>query len=192
MCYMGITGTSREENEEGTKMSWRDNCHPDTKRGRKITRYHGSRELKEPIDKFKRKGKSYVSFGPLLADFEVKRHGIFFTNKESFAKQFGIVHKYEIRVKNTIILTDYIKDKFADSIGAWSKDREMWIRVKYGRKNWGMFDGELGERFIKWLIEKGYDSVEFEEYADIEGKREMSAITTVVFDPCRINPKGSI
>ena len=40
----------------------------------------------------------------------------------------------------------------------------MWLLVKWSQHDWGLFEGEIGRRFVNFLKNKGYDGAIFEEH----------------------------
>lgn len=112
------------------------------------------------------------------------RHGIFLSDSEEFASQYGKVNKYEINLEDPAEMTDDLKYEFIDTIDPY-KDREIWLLAKHTRNDWGFFEGELGSRFVEFLKRSGYDGVIFPETLEYSGG-EYEGNTIVVFDSSQL------
>ena len=143
-----------------------------------ISLYHGSNS-KFDLPTLGNKGTN--SYG-ILGDESVDRHGIFFSDSKEFANQFGKhVNKFKVNINNPLELTRDVRLDFLETIDAFD-ERELWLAVKYIRHEWQLFDGTVGERFVKWVLSQGYDSVIFEETVESPDGTEFSGSTYVIFD----------
>lgn len=145
--------------------------------------YHGS---KQPIKgQFRASSKSVntTTFG----DVDTERTGVFFSDNPEFSAEYGDVAAYDVSIESTAEVTrDLILD-FAETIDPFGPERDLHLLVK-NTKSWGMFEGEVGRRFVAYLQEQGYDSATFQEDLETEDGRNVESNTTVVFDPERISP----
>lgn len=93
-----------------------------------------------------------------LGNIDVDRYGIFLSDNPEFAKEYGNnVKKFHINLKNPAIITSDLKQQFINTLDPFGEDREIWIWAKNASYDWQYFDNKLGERFVKWLQEEGYD-----------------------------------
>ena len=110
------------------------------------------------------------------------RYGIFLTNNQNFAKEFGSkIIKVKANLQNTAILNKELKSNFVNSIDPYS-ERELWLLAKYSQHSWGLFENAVGEKFVQWLKNEGYDSATFDETIPIN-ESEVEGTTIVVFNP---------
>jgi hypothetical protein len=142
-------------------------------------KYHGSRSS-APFDVFNTKSNSINS--TTLGDVETVRHGAFVSDKPAFAEQFGEVSKWDVKPKKTAVINDDLKARFLDTLSPFD-ERDLWLQAKYSREPWGMFEGDLGERFSQWLKYQGFDSAKFKEYTSNKVGKEIGGTTTVILDP---------
>lgn len=151
---------------------------------KEVEMYHGSSE-EEP--RF-RMGHTGIN-STVLGAYEVTRWGVFFTDNPEFAKLYGDVKPYEIKVTSTIdldgksgIISDFIETL---------DDRNLWHDAMHKRHVWQFFEGEIGERFASYLKGLGYDSAKFTEYNDDDDGNEIESQTLVVLDLHKIRKVGN-
>jgi len=153
--------------------------------------YHGSQQ-DEPIFTHTHVGHNSTVFG----SYDVTRYGTFFSNNPQFSALYGKVGKYQVELgqvlEEEMILEQLFR--YGMTLDAHGPEREHWLNVsgitRHGRP-WQAFDEEIGQRFVPYLIEQGYDSAQFTEDHEhvIEPKGIpvwIESLTTVVFDPSRI------
>lgn len=147
-----------------------------------ISLYHGSNS-KFDLPTLGNKGTN--SYG-ILGDESVDRHGIFFSDSKEFANQFGKhVNKFKVNINDPLELTRDVRLDFLETIDAFD-ERDLWLSVKYIQPEWQLFDGTVGERFVKWVLSQGYDSAVFEETVETSTGEELSGNTYVVFDDAQV------
>jgi len=130
-----------------------------------------------------------------LGAYKSTRYGTFFSDNPEFSALYGEVRKYEIDDYNivaAVVLND-LASHAANELDYHDPDqRELALAIGYiaGSTNgdeWKLFDDDIGEYFVPWLIEQGYDGAQFVEYH--EGPHgELRSLTTVVFDNRLIRP----
>jgi hypothetical protein len=147
-----------------------------------IKGYHGSRSEEYPVFYLGHTGYNSHTFG----EYQSTRYGAFFTDNPEVAKQYGDVRAYEFDPQNVLNL-----DKVGDTI-VWhfvQKMKDIDYGVYQDARNamyadhpyWHFFEDEIGQYFVKYLREQGYDAATFrEEIGD-----EMSN-TIVVLDMSKI------
>lgn len=156
-----------------------------------IIAYHGR---KNPNGKFTKThaGSNTNTFG----SFKSTRYGTFFSDNPKFSELYGHVRKYEIDDSNIVgpELLNELASKAAKELDYNDPDqKELATSIGYiaGSSNgneWELFEDELGEYFVPWLIKHGYSGAQFVEYNDgPDGK--IRSLTTVVFDPKIIHAK---
>lgn len=144
--------------------------------------YHGS---DSEFDRPKLGHKGINSFG-ILGQYSTNRFGIFFSDSKEFANQYGKhVNEFYVKLENPLELTRDVRLDFLETIDAFD-ERELWLAVKYIRQEWQLFDGTVGERFVKWVLSQGYDSAVFEETVETSTGEELSGNTYVVFDDAQV------
>lgn len=147
-----------------------------------ITAYHGSSEG-EPVFAASHTGNNSHTFG----SYQSTRHGIFFTDNPQFAALYGKVTRYRLNLRHTLDLendNNTVWD-FVQSLDPHSPERDLWLtarEIMFRDKYWQLFEDEVGERFVPFLQQRGYDSATFTEYHDENGE-EFKSKTIVVFDP---------
>lgn len=153
-----------------------------------MTVYHGSQQ---DVPHFK-----YGHVGTnsnVLGSWNTTRYGVFFTDNPDYAAMYGKVGRYTIAVSNTLDLDDDGNTvwNFCQSLDAHDPDqRDIWLAVRNvvrGSPVWHLFDSEVGEVFTRYLIELGYDSATYEEFAEDDSGQEHKSQTVVVFDPAKIS-----
>lgn len=148
-----------------------------------VLAYHGS-TMDNPTFDSHHTGHNSHTFGA----YESTRHGIFFTDDPEFAALYGKVGRYRLNIHHTLDLendNNAIWD-FVQSIDPFGPDRNLWIEARgimYDSKYWPLFEDEVGERFVAFLRERGYDSASFHEYNEDDNGQEHESHTIVVFDP---------
>lgn len=149
--------------------------------------FHGTNEDTNPTG-WSSSYESKNDFG-ILGLIGTTRHGIFLTDNQDFAKQYGSkILKFKPNFQNTAILDDReLINDFTETLDPYS-DRDTWLLAKYQRKIWMFFENELGLKFTNWLVKQGYDSAQFSEYASSDSGEEVQGTTTVVFDPSLLQP----
>ena len=149
--------------------------------------FHGSSEA-NPRFEPRHRGTNSTVFGTYHTD----RTGIFFSSNSEFAALYGNVQEYELSVSFTLDLNDrnIVYDFIEGDLKLFGDDRGLWIdarNVLHGTwPVWHMFEGELGERFVQWLMSKGYDSARYQEYNEDDDGVEHESETFVVFDPKKV------
>lgn len=138
--------------------------------------YHGT---DHEFDTFNPVNKSAI--WTTLGDEPVDRHGIFFTTNKDFAAIYGKVGAYELdvhRIADLDVMGELL-DPFANMLweagrGDLARDAvHIWLHSN----TWELFDEELGEYMVKYLVGAGYDAARFDE----EGEEVY-----VVFDPSKV------
>jgi hypothetical protein len=149
--------------------------------------YHGS-PSSDPQFAYSRMGDVGTTFG----NFQTNRVGSFFSNNPEFAAMYGDVKQYDLNVHNTATDLRNIAFNFQMELDAHDPvQRPIWIHVSgitrsTGNDLWELFDDDLGEMFVPWLIKQGYDSAQFEEWGETDQGEEVESLNTVVFDPKNI------
>jgi hypothetical protein len=151
-----------------------------------IIGYHGSSES-SPVFARTHTGHNSHTFGA----YDSNRTGAFFTDNPEFAAMYGVVGKYRLLVKNTCIDCLEQAYDFSETLDAFSPaERSLWLdirRIRTTGKVWQLFENDIGEAFVRWLIEQGFDSAQFDDWTDEdEDGVEHDSVTTVVFDPTNI------
>ena len=150
-----------------------------------IKAYHGSSNNHQEFDT-KHTGQNSHTFG----HYSSSRSGIFFTTNPEFAKIYGDVQEYDLNISKTYNLDKNFKiiDEFMDYIR--DKDRSMFLFIRDNILNngskWNFFEDEVGDEFVLFLKQKGYDSATFEEYNENDNDEEIFSNTIVVFNPSKI------
>lgn len=158
-----------------------------TKKGlhEEVKAFHGSQQSGGPVFQLGHSGDNSHTIG----SYQSKRWGVFFTNNPDFARLYGTVNQYTLNVNNTI---DFEIDhgdtfrEFLETLDPFGDERQLWLAAKHLRHDWQMFENEVGERFVAFLKERGYDSAAFVEYNEDENGEEHRSETIVVFDPAKI------
>ena len=126
-----------------------------------------------------------------FGSYQSKRWGVFFTDNPDFAAIYGTVEKFTLNIRRTVEISDDLTHDFLDSLDAFDPiDRPIWQAVKHHQTDWSLFEDDLGERFVKFLRDQGYDSATFDESNEHEGQ-EFESHTIVVIDPSLIQ-KSSV
>lgn len=112
------------------------------------------------ILKFKLGNPTYNNYG-LLGDMETKRHAIFFSKSQKFAKTYGSVNKYYIKV-DKIHELEPLYYEYLDKLSPFEQ-RDLYLEVKYLQDLWMLFDDELGAYFRDFLLQKNILAVKFKE-----------------------------
>ena len=150
--------------------------------GQPLEVYHGS-AASHPIP-FKMRSKSINS--TTLGDVATTRRGAFFTANPAFAAQYGTrVGGYFLSLQHPAEITRDRMLDFADSLDAFT-ERDLWVLAKYQTKPWIFFDGELGERFVHYLIAAGFDGATFHEDVESPAGESIEGTTFVAFHPQQI------
>lgn len=154
--------------------------------GQPLVVYHGS-AIPHPIA-FRVRSKSINS--TTLGQVNTTRRGVFFTANPIFAGQYGKqVGGYYLALQQPAKITRDLMLDFAESLDAF-KERDLWMLAKYQTKPWIFFDGELGERFVRYLISKGFDGATFEEDVETPQGEWIDGVTFVAFHPQQIRHAG--
>lgn len=146
-----------------------------------VRAYHGTRS---PDVKFQmgHTGQNAHTFG----DYTSTRYGAFFTDNPDFARMYGDVGEYVLDIKNTANLDGReghaLYTEFVDTIDAFD-ERDLWLAATNTHHTWQMFEGDLGRRFVAFLMKLGYDSATFEEYNEDDNGTEQKSQTIVVLVP---------
>lgn len=155
-----------------------------------ITAYHGSSNEHQGFDT-KHTGTNSTVFGAYHND----RHGIFFSLNPHFAALYGDVIEYELNISNTIDLNENPNIVF-EFTQKNDLDRNVMLdarSVMYGDwSTWQLFEDELGEEFVSFLKEKGYDSASFAESNFDDEENEIEGKTIVVFNPSKAIKHGQL
>lgn len=151
-----------------------------------VVAYHGSKQ-QDVVFEPTHLGDNSHTFG----NYQSKRTGVFFSDNPEFSAMYGTVQQYRLNLTNTA--TDLLELAYRASmtLDAFHPDqRPLWIDVvgitRSSGREWQLFDDEVGDFFVPWLIEQGYDSAQFVEYNEDDHGQEHRSVTTVVFDPSRI------
>lgn len=112
------------------------------------------------ILKFKLGNPTYNNYG-LFGNMETKRHAIFFSKSQKFAKTYGSVNKYYIKV-DKIHELEPLYYEYLDKLSAFEQ-RDLYLEVKYLQDLWMLFDDELGAYFRDFLLQKNILAVKFKE-----------------------------
>lgn len=157
----------------------------------KIVAYHGSTQDNVVFDPT-HLGNNSHTFG----HYNAKRTGVFFSDNPRFSAMYGKVQKYQLNITSTATDLTELAFRAASEFDAFDQtQREMWLAFmgisrNYGRDLWQLFEDEVGDFFVPWLVDQGYDSARFEEYNEDDNGTEHRSITTVVFDPSKIKRLG--
>ena len=139
--------------------------------------YHGTDRGLNPIFEPTHEAENTTTLG----DVGTIRHGIFFSGSRDFAAQYGKdVLVYEDNFHNPAVVTEDLKMDFIEAL-PWA-DRGIAVRARYARKDWLFFEGELGQRFVAWLKNQGYDGAIFEDSLPV-GDGDIEGTTYVAFYP---------
>lgn len=151
-----------------------------------VLAYHGSKQT-DVVFEPSHIGDNSHTFG----NYQSKRTGVFFSDNPEFSAMYGTVQQYRLNLTNTA--TDLLELAYRASmtLDAFHPDqRPLWIDVvgitRSSGREWQLFDDEIGDFFVPWLIEQGYDSAQFVEYNEDDDGQEHRSVTTVVFDPSKI------
>ena len=121
--------------------------------------------------------------------YDVTRHGIFLTNNENFAKQYGKnILSLTVDIKNPALINEDIQYDFVSTLDPF-QERELWLQAKHAQKTWNLFDGDVGERFVNFLKQKGYDGAIFEDMITQENGEEVEGTTYVAFSRNQIKQR---
>lgn len=155
-----------------------------------IKGYHGSTNDHQAFDVL-HTGYNSTSF----SEYTSTRHGVFFTNNPEFAALYGDVMEYDLNITNTINLNSInasnVISAFVDLMFDIDRDVALDARnVLHGHGQvWGLFEDTVGEYFVKFLKDNGYDSATFiEDHETDDGYIESDTI--VVFNPSKIIKNG--
>lgn len=153
--------------------------------------YHGSGNEHSAFDT-KHTGHNSHTFGA----YDSTRHGIFFTTTPEFASMYGDVHEYDLDINNTADLDNSnVMYDFVNSHLDAHEDRNIWSDARgilYSDTAWGIFEDEVGERFVAYLKQEGYDSATFEEYNTDDDDVEHKSNTIVVLNPSKVTKHGQL
>lgn len=149
------------------------------------THYHGS-QSENPQFVIGHQGNNSSTIG---GDYSSKRYGVFLTDNPEFARLYGTVGEYQINARNILRERDIENEvySFIDTLDPFGDDRDVWLsarEVAMGHWSaWQLFENELGERFTRYLLDQGYDAVEFQESNESDDGVDVESKTTVVLDP---------
>lgn len=148
--------------------------------------YHGSSE-NNPTFAASHVGNNSHTFG----SYSSTRHGCFFSDNPNFSAMYGSVKKYALNINHTIDLENdnNVIWNFVQSFDPHSHDRDMWLSARssmFNNQYWQFFEDDVGERFIPFLQNLGYDSAMFREWHEDDNGTERQSKTIVVFDPKNI------
>jgi hypothetical protein len=149
--------------------------------------YHGSSE-NNPLFTKSHTGDNQHTFG----SYGSTRHGSFFSDNPNFSAIYGSVKKYALNINHTIDLDNdnNVLWDFVQSFDAHGHDRDVWLSARsamFNNKYWQFFEDVVGERFVPFLQNLGYDSATFNEWLEDDNGTEQQSKTVVVFDPKNIN-----
>ena len=147
--------------------------------------YHGTNESFSTFDIDKESINS-TTFGPV----SIKRHGIFLSDNDEFAKQYGKnLMVCDVEIDNLVVLDESLKLKFTDTLNPFDDERDMWLLAKYSKSDWALFENELGAKFVNFIQSLGYDGITFQETLE-DSTGEYFGNTYVVFSDkqlrCRV------
>lgn len=149
-----------------------------------VEAYHASNS-KEPITHFNPIGKSTNSF--TFGSADVERTGIFFTDNPEFAKSYAPnVFRYTLDIHKIAEMSMSLMLDFAETLDPFGPQRDIWTWAKNLQYFWQAFDNEIGQVFVNWLKQEGYDSATFTEETELESGEYVEGRTYVVFDPAKI------
>lgn len=123
----------------------------------------------------------------VLGDYKSKRYGIFLTDNPEFAALYGDVRRYRVNVSNVLRLPQQqiVLDDLFDSDGF--EHRHELRAILYGSSPWWLlFEDDLGETVVAFLIDKGFDGALFKESNKDDDERDIVSTTLVVFDTHKI------
>lgn len=150
-----------------------------------ITAYHGS-TTGHPAFDVKHTGYNSHTFGT----YKSTRNGIFFTTNPKVAAIYGDVKTYELNITRTVDLDNdpNIIFNFIEYIR--NHDDTLLYDVKGiilgNHPTWLLFEEEVGEAFVKYLKELGYDSATFNEEIPDNNGNKLESKTIVVFNPSKV------
>jgi hypothetical protein len=151
----------------------------------KVMAYHGSKQDSVIFDPT-HLGDNSHTFG----NYNAKRTGIFFSDNPEYSAMYGEVQKYHLNIQNTATnLLEYAFRVASELDAHDSNERPLWLsfmNISRGSSSWELFEDDVGDLFVPWLVDNGYDSAQFEEYTEDDDGTEHRSITTVVFDPSKI------
>lgn len=153
--------------------------------------YHGSGNAHQRFNTT-HSGNNSHTFG----SYNSERYGVFFTNNPKFAELYGDVYQYDLQVSNPLNLDS---QDGLEVVYRFQTNKELDRQIRmaaseiasYGRNIWMLFEDEIGEAFVKFLKEEGYDSAQFTE-SHTEDDEEIESLTTVVLNPSKIEKDGQI
>jgi hypothetical protein len=149
--------------------------------------YHGSSEA-NPTFTASHTGHNSHTFG----GYSSTRHGIFFSNNRKVSALYGQVGRYRLNIRHTL---DLHNDKnvlwdFTQSLDPHDPtERPIWLEATAtfrDNKYWQLFEDDVGERLVPYLMQRGFDSARFIEYIPDDDDGEVKSRTTVVFDPAKV------
>lgn len=135
--------------------------------------------------KFKLGNPTHNNYG-LLGDLETKRHAIFFSKSQKFAKEYGSVNKYYIKV-DKIHELEPLYHEYLDKLNAFEQ-RDLYLDIKYLQDLWMLFDDVVGVSFREFLLQKNILAVKFKE----KNQEDNIYETVAVVDPNIIIPGDTI
>lgn len=159
-----------------------------------VRAYHGSSQTK-PTFILGHTGHNSYTFG----SYNSQRWGAFFSDNPDFARMYGNVGEYDLNISHTANFdnNNNIIWEFIQSLDAFDpNERPIWLEARcsfFGAnppRYWQFFEDEVGERFVAFLREHGYDSAVFEEYNEDDDGETHKSHTIVVLDPGLISPLG--
>ena len=128
----------------------------------------------------------------IAGNYDIERHGVFFSDNKHFAKIYGNhVKDFELKIDNIatnlreLAYRCYRDEEF--EMEPATRDEIKWL-TRGNNSEWHLFDDDVGETFVAWLKEQGYDGAAFEEYQENQEGEEIGGTTYVVFDPIDIVP----
>jgi hypothetical protein len=154
-----------------------------------VRAYHGSGHA-NPVFIMGHTGNNSHTFG----SYQSQRWGVFFTDNPDFARMYGNVAAYDLDLHKTL-------DCENDNNAIWNfvqsfdphdpEQRNTWLdarAIMHSNHYWQLFEDEVGERFVAYLRELGFDSAMFVEYnVDDNDGDERRSHTIVVLDPSLIH-----
>ena len=149
-----------------------------------VIAFHGTEKPK--IFTKQHAGNNSHTFGA----YNSTRYGTFFSDNREFAKIYGNhVRDFKLNINNIADNLPELAYRYynEDPDNLRETDRSLWLDFRNVRNEWMLFEDDMGEIFVPWLIEQGYDGAKFEEWHEVESN-EISGTTYVVFDPVNIIP----
>ena len=161
-------------------LRWFGDSQVVDEKGEPLVVYHGTNA---EFNVFRPRSRSIntTTFG----DVETERTGIFLSDNPEFSKQYGSrVMPLFASIQNPAEISRDLVLDFAETIDPFGPDRELHLLAKNSR-GWGLFEGELGRRFVAFLQERGHDGVTFSEDLETDDG-SVEGNTFVAFRPEQI------